>query len=334
MWVALGSPGAPYTTHAAIETTREVLWPVESGVMSKLDDKAIAELAARQRGVVSVEQLHAAGFDRAAIKRRLRAGRLHRLHRGVYLVGHAIAAERALEFAALLACGPQSVVSHRSAARLLGLPSFRNWTAPVEVSVSGYDPGCKPGIKIYRPKRLDARDVRCVDGIRVTAPACTLLDLAVVLPIDDLEVAYADAHARRLLKPDDITAVLDRNRHRRGAGALRSLHALELGGGLSRSEAERQMRTLLRTAKLPEPKVNARVDSFEVDFLWAAEKVVVEVDGFAFHADRRSFERDRERDAILAARGYVVLRFTWRQILRHRVAVISRISSAITVRRS
>jgi very-short-patch-repair endonuclease len=300
--------------------------------MARLDDNAIARLAARQRGVVSTRQLHAAGFDDAAIKRRRRAGHLHRLHRGVYLVGHAVPPERAPEIAALLACGPGSIVSHRSAARLWGLPSFRDWTTPVEVTVAGRDASRRPGITIYRTQSFDVRDVRRIDGIPATAPARTLMDLAAVLPIDDVEVAVVDAHARGLLAGGHLAEVLDRSRRRRGTKALRSLLERARAGGMTRSEAERRMLGLVRTAALPVPSVNARVGRFEVDFLWPDQKVIVEVDGYAFHAGKRSFERDRQRDAALVARGYVVLRVTWRQLATRRDAVIAQIAAALAMR--
>jgi very-short-patch-repair endonuclease len=300
--------------------------------MARLDDAAIARLAARQRGVVSIKQLHAAGFDTAAVKRRCRAGRLHRLHRGVYLVGHTVAPEHAAEVAALLACGAGSVVSHRSAARLWGLPTFRHWTTPVEIIVPGRDPGRRPGITIYRARTLDARDHRRVEGIRATTPARTLLDLAAEIPITDLEIACVDAYARGVVKDRDLADVLSRHRGRRGAKALRILAASAAGGGLSRSEAERRMLALVRTAALPQPQTNARVDRLEVDLLWPDQKLIVEVDGYEFHAGRHSFERDRERDAMLAARGYLVLRVTWRQLVSRRDAVIARVAAALARR--
>jgi very-short-patch-repair endonuclease len=299
--------------------------------MAKLDETAIAALAARQRGVVSVRQLHAAGFDDAAIERRFRAGRLHRVHRGVYLVGHAIAPERAVEIAALLACPPRSVVSHRSAARLWGLPSLRGWTAPVDITVTGRDPGRKSGITIYRTKSLRPRDVRRIDGIPAKAPARTLVDLATVLPVDDLEVAFADARAQGLLREADLVDVLSQSRGRRGARTIRSVLAAA-GRGLTRSEAERRMLALVRTAALPAPKTNARLDRCEVDFLWPDQKVVVEIDGYAFHAGSQAFERDRERDATLVARGYVVLRVTWHQLIARRDTVIAIVAAALARR--
>lgn len=103
-----------------------------------MESKAsIAALATRQRGVVTAEQLYAAGLSRATVKRRLRAGSLRRVHRNVYLVGHAAAPEGATEMAATLACGDDSVISHRSAARLWKLSSLMAWDGPVEVTVPG-----------------------------------------------------------------------------------------------------------------------------------------------------------------------------------------------------
>jgi very-short-patch-repair endonuclease len=306
--------------------------PTERRAMARPDENAIVRLAAQQRGVVTVEQLHAAGYDNAAIKRRCRSGQMHALHRGVYLLGLPIAPAHAAEIAALLACGTGSVVSHRSAARLWELPGFRDWSGPVEVTVPGRNPGRKPGLMLYRVHKLDRRDMQPADGIPATAPARTLLDLATVLSIDDLEVACADAYARRLVRPTDLADVLNRNRGRRGAKALRSLLALALGAGLTRSEAERRMLALLREAALPVPKANARVGHHEVDFLWLEQKVIVEVDGYAFHAGRQAFERDRERDAVLVARGYVVIRVTWRQLVARPHALVARIAAALAVR--
>jgi very-short-patch-repair endonuclease len=299
--------------------------------MARLDDPAIARLAGRQRGVVSVSQLHAAGFDNAAIKRRCRAGRLHRLRRGVYLVGPAVAPDGAAEVAALLACPPMSVVGHRSSARLWGLRSLREWNTPVEVTVVGSDPGRKRGIKVYRTAGLVPRDVRHIGGIPVTAPARTLLDLATVLPAMALEVAYADARTLGLLREADVAEVLERNRGRRGNRVLRAILETAAGAGLTRSQAEQRMLALIRAAALPAPKVNARLGRFVVDFLWPAAKVVVEVDGYTSHGGRTSFERDRERDATLLARGYVVLRVTWRQLVAQREAVVARVAAALSI---
>lgn len=305
----------------------------ECGVTDRAEaERATARLAGKQYGVISARQLHALGFSEGAIKRRLRAGRLHRVHRGVYLVGHDVAADGALEMAALLACGHGSVVSHRSAARLWGLPPFATWRAPIELTVTARDPGKKSGIGIHRVRRLDRGDTRRIRGIPITSPARTLLDLAGVVPLEALETAFAEARARRLVRDRDVAAQLARGRGRRGAAALRRLLNQESGPALTRSEAERRLLRLVRAAALPTPEVNVKVGRSERDFLWRRERMVVEVNGYAYHSDKRAFERDRERDATLVADGYAVIRVTWRKLVSNPEAVIARIAAALAVR--
>lgn len=282
--------------------------------------------------MVSARQLHAMGFDGGAIKRRLRAGRLHRVHRGVYLVGHAAATEGAAEMAAVLTCGEGSVVSHRSAGRLWAFSSLARWHTPIDVTVPGRDPGRKPDIRIHRVRRLDRRDVRRVRGLPVTAPARTLLDLAAILPQKVVESLLVEARAQGLVYAREITAQLERNRGRRGAAALRRVLQLERGPALTRSEAERRLVRLLEVAALPFPMVNAKVARLEVDFLWRPERVVVEVDGYTYHSNKRAFERDRARDAVLVAGGHAVIRITWQQLVETPEAVIARIAAALAVR--
>lgn len=295
-------------------------------------ERIIADLAGRQRGVVTASQLRAVGFDQQAIKRRLRAGRLHRLHRGVYLVGHPVPPNGAAELGAVLACGAGSVVSHHTSARLWRLSAFLERTGPIHVTVPGRDARHRPGIVVHRVRALAARDVRHVDGIPATSPARTLLDLASLLPLHDLELTLADARALGLIGERDLADLLDRDGTRRGAGVLRRLLELERSHGLSRSEAERRLFALIHAAGLPLPKKNALVGRLQVDFLWRPEKVVVEVDGYAYHSSKRAFERDRERDAQLAARGHTVIRVTWRQLRDGPEAVIARIAAALAVR--
>lgn len=297
-----------------------------------MDERAILASGARQHGVVTVAQLRSAGFGRDAIRRRCRTGWLRRLHRGVYLVGHAVAPELAVTMAACFACGPGSVVSHHSAARLWGLPILSGRPECVDISVVRRDPGNRPGIHIHRVRALRASEVRRVDGIPATAPGRTLVDLAACAPFDEVEVAFIDARSRGLLHERDLTLALQHSVGRPGAPQFRRLVEMARDSGLTRSEAERKLLALVRAAALPIPKVNVRVGRLEVDFLWPDQKVVVEVDGFAFHAGWKAFERDRERDAGLTARGYVVLRVTWRQLVARREAVTARIAGTLAVR--
>jgi very-short-patch-repair endonuclease len=298
-----------------------------------IDDRAIARIAARQRGLVSRAQLLDVGIRSGAINRRVRSGRLHPVHRGVYMVGHTAPVHGARELAAVLACGPGAVVSHASTAHLLKLLPHPARPRPVDVTVpGGRDPAKRPGIRIHRVESLDPRDTRTLHGIPATAPARTLLDLATVLPPYLLERAIAEAQVRRLVRRRDLIDQLERNRGRRGTRMVRRLLDLERGPAFTRSEAERKLLTLLRAAALPVPRVNSRAEGYEVDFMWREHRLVLELDGFAFHSSRAAFERDRARDAALAAAGYTVIRITWRQLVDMPEAVVARIARALAVR--
>ena len=171
-----------------------------------------------------------------------------------------------------------------------------------------------------------------MDGIRVTSAARTLLDLATVLPPSLLERAIAEAQVRGIARKRDLVDQLERNRGRRGTRALRQLLDLAGGPAFTRSAAERRLLRLVRAAELPTPEVNARVGGFEVDFVWRDQRLVVEIDGFTYHASRAAFERDRQRDSILAARGYTVIRVTWRQLVDAPEAVVARLATALAAR--
>jgi very-short-patch-repair endonuclease len=296
-------------------------------------DRVIAAIAGRQRGVVSRAQLLATGVESGAIERRIRAGRLHPVHRGVYLVGHPVMVQGAREVAALFACGAGAVVSHLSAANLLQLLPYPANPRPVDITVVGRQPARRRGIRVHRVSALDQRDVRRVGRVPATTVARTLLDLAAVLRTSQLERALAEAQVRRLVTERDLEDQLERNPRRPGTRALRRIVNKEGGPAITRSEAERRMLRLVRAAELPAPQVNARLGRYEVDFLWRERRLVVEVDGYASHGTRRAFERDRERDATLAVAGYTVLRVTWRQLIGAPEAVVARLASALAVRR-
>jgi very-short-patch-repair endonuclease len=295
-------------------------------------DRAIAGLASKQRGVVRRGQLLDVGISSAAINRRVRSGRLHPVHRGVYLVGHSAPVSGARELAAVLACGPAAVVSHLSAAHLLKLLPYPAKPRPVDVTVQSRERARRAGIRVHCVESLDGRDTRTLQGIPITTPARTLLDLATALPPYLLERAIAEAEVRLLARRRDLVDQLDRNRGRPGTRALRSLLELEGGPAFTRSEAERRLLSLVRAAALSLPQANARLGTYEVDFLWSEQRLVVEVDGYAYHGNRAAFERDRERDVALAALGYTVMRVTWRQLVDAPEAIIARIAAALGAR--
>jgi very-short-patch-repair endonuclease len=296
--------------------------------VTKPRDQRIAELAARQRGLVTRVQLLEIGLTPEAIDHWLRSARLHLLYRSVYLLGHAGVTEGTRELGAVLACGPRAVVSHRSASRLWRL--LPTGQGEVEITVAGRDCRSRRGIRVHRVRDLDRREIRKLGGIPITSPARTIFDLAAVVTPRELEQALAEAYARRLARRSELASLLARRSSRPGTRALSAL----LNDGtpaLTRSEAEDRLLALIRAAELSRPETNVRIGRHEVDFLWREQRVVVEVDGFAFHSSRSAFERDRRRDVDLSAQGFRVMRVTWRQIVGEPEALVARLAAALAV---
>lgn len=293
-------------------------------------DRAIAALAGRQLGVVTRGQLVAAGLGPGAIARRRRLGHLHPVHRGVYLVGHRALAPGARELAALHALGVGAVLSDVTAARWWRLLTPAGIEAEICVTVAGRNPGPRAGIRVRRTATLDVRDTRRLGLLRLTSPARTLVDLAAALPPRELEQALAQGERLRIVSRAEVRGALERAGRRRGVRRLRDLLAGD-DPAFTRSQAEELLLGLIRRAELPRPLPNARIAGLEVDFLWPRERLVIEVDGYRYHGDRLAFEADRRRDALLGARGYRVLRFTWRQLRSEPHATVARVAMALGV---
>jgi very-short-patch-repair endonuclease len=292
-------------------------------------ERAIAELAAKQRGVITRAQLLELGLTRTTIDNWVKHSRLHPLYRGIFLLGHPRPIAGAPQLAAVLACGRGAVLSHLSAAGLWRLLPGRE--GDVDVTVPGRNPGRRRGIRVHRVNALDRRDVRKLGGIPITSPARTIFDVAAVVRRRELEQALAEAYARRLARRSDFVSLLARRSSRPGTRALRAL--LDDGApALTRSEAEDRLLALIRAGELPQPESNIRIGRHEVDFLWREQRLVVEVDGFAFHSSRSAFERDRRRDAELGTLGFRVMRVTWRQIVNEPEALVARLAAALAVR--
>ncbi len=267
----------------------------------------------------------------AAIKARVARGYLVRVHHGVYSVGDPSLIPFAAESAAVLALGSGAVLSHRSAAALWGLAPA---AADGVVDVTVIDRRARPrrAVRMHRVTDLDPADTRRHAGLPVTAPARTLIDLAAGASHAELTRALAEARVLRLVSDRSLTAAIERAGRRRGTGAIRELLRAQTGPTLTRSEAERLFLALIDEAELPRPVANARIAGHEVDFLWPVEKLVVEVDGRAFHGHPEAFERDRRRDQVLAAAGFVVIRVTWRQLVEAGLAVVARVAQALMAR--
>lgn len=270
--------------------------------------QAIAALAARQFGVVSRAQLLALGLSRAAIGRLVAAGRLHLLHRGVYAVGHTAMPRKARYFAALLATGPGSALSHRSGSGLHGLRPDNRKT--VDVISPTRSRRSQPGIVVHLPRCLEGHEVTQIDGIPVTSVSRTLVDLAGVVNREAIDKALRRADQLRVLD----TAMIDRSlaAGRQGSALLRA--ALSDYRDDLRNDFEADLLALIDTSALPRPRCNAPVAGYEADFLWPASNLIAEADGYATHGTRHGFEHDRQRDAALARAGYRVIRFSHRQV--------------------
>ena len=246
---------------------------------------------------------------------------------GVFAAGHGTLAPFAAELAALLYFGHDVVVSHVSAARIWRLEQALSGT--VHVTVIGRNVRSRTGLIVHRVASLDPRDVRLREGIPVTAPARTLIDVAGIRGEDALEGALAEARVQKLITERELRAATARAPGRAGVALLRAVLRLQDSPRMMRSEAEGKLLKLLRDARLPPPETNARVLGYEVDFVWRAQKLVVEVDGYAFHGHRAAFERDRAKDQVLVAAGYRVIRVTWRQLEREPLVVLTKIAQAL-----
>jgi very-short-patch-repair endonuclease len=276
-------------------------------------DRHINRLAHRQHGAVSRSQLLRSGLGAEAIKHRVRTGRFSLLHRGVYAVGSAPGTRERRWVAAVLACGEGAVLSHLSAAALWQLRPVD--PAVLDVSVQRGGRRSRDGLRIHRPRRTDARDTTHLRAIPLTTVPRTLIDLAETIARRSLERALDEAEYLNLLHQPDLEAALERARGRTGAARLTAcLRRHEPGTTRTRSPLEEVFLLLVREAGLPQPEVNVRLGSYEVDFLWREQRLAVETDGGASHNRASARERDGQRDAWLAAAGYFPLRFTWLQV--------------------
>jgi very-short-patch-repair endonuclease len=267
----------------------------------------VVELAERQWGVVSRSQLAEIGLSGGAISRWIEERRLHRVHPGVFAIGHGYLSTEGKLAAALLYAGPGAALSHVTAAWWLGLLQ----TTPQRLHVCAASRRRSLArVRVHGRKNLERRRHR---RLPVTAPARTLLDIAAVLRFTELRKALAEAEYLRLVTLDEVEAELGRGRSGSVAlGAALECHRPELAR--TRSRMEEMFVLLCERFSLTPPVVNAKVAGWTVDAVWFAARVAVELDSHAAHGTPAAMEADRRRDLDLRAAGYTVLRYTWRQL--------------------
>jgi hypothetical protein len=272
-------------------------------------EQGIAARASRAWGVVTRRELLRAGVSEAGIKRRVGKGLLIPQYPGVYRVGHTAQSAEATYMAAVKACGAGAVLRGRAAAYHLGILKCRR-PPPPEVM-------CRTerrieGIETKRSRGIDARDVTTHRGIRVTTVPRTLVDLAPVLAEDELARVCHEAGVRYRTTPRHVKAVLARRPNAPGARGLWRVLTGETKVSLSR--LEEGFLDLIQRAGLPPPETNRVAGTQRVDCRWPKHRVTVELDGYAFHNSRHSWEQGHRRARAARKRGDEFRRYTWHDV--------------------
>jgi Transcriptional regulator, AbiEi antitoxin/Protein of unknown function (DUF559) len=257
-------------------------------------------LADRQHGHVTREQLLGLGLSARAIAARVRAGKLIRVHAGVYAVGAPRRTALAKAAAAVLACGPEAALSHESALALWGL---RKWPATPEVTAP--KERRRPGITTHRSTTL-AGDVWTRNGIRTTNPVRTIVDIAARRTDRQLTRLVQDARIAKHLNDTVLRRLLLR--------CPRLQPLIDPSQNPTRSDLEDDFVAWITKHKLPMPQINTKLNGKEVDALYADQKLIVELDGWPFHAGRRAFNSDHQRDSDHRTLGYDTIRYTGEEL--------------------
>lgn len=286
----------------------------------------LANLAERQHGVVSIRQLTGPlGYSRSAVYRAVDAGRLHRLYPGVYAVGHTNLSPHGQCLAAVLACGPDALLSHVSAAWLWDLTK----TSPLPASVSTpLHRRRRPPLRLHEARSLAPDDRALRDGIPVTSLARTLLDLAATVRFEWLEKMIERSEDLGLFDLREVEDLLARTVGHPGHGRLRRAIALYKPTSFTRSSLER----LCLAAGLPQPRTNYVEEGFELDCYWPEFRFAVELDLFETHGTRAAFERDRRRQEDLLLAGIGMTRVTGPRLEREPDEVIERVGRLLSAR--
>lgn len=290
------------------------------------------ELVRQQHGVIARSQLLGIGLSPRAIEHRVARGRLHPLWRGVYAVGRPAVSQKGRWMAAVLACGPEALLSHRTAATLWGFASTAGEEIDIVVPVGTYRR--QPGIEMHRRSVLGTEHRREVAGIPVTDPTSTLVDLASCVPEWKVERAINEADRLDLIDPQMLRSEIRELEPRPGMACMRRLLGCD---ALTDTGLERKFLAIVRSAGLPRPLTQEQVSGYRVDFFWPDLGLVVETDGWRYHRTAGEQATDHRRDQAHTAAGLTTLRFAESQVrykpeeVRTRlVAVVERLSRGAT----
>jgi very-short-patch-repair endonuclease len=290
----------------------------------------VHRFAERQGGHITREQLDASGLAARTVADWVASGHLIRVYRGVYAVGHLQRNPINAAHAALLAGGDRSALA--GAVGMVLWSQWRRWPHPLEIVIAG---NRRPsGLVVHQSKTLLRRDITLVDGLRVTSPARTLLDMAPRLNERQLTRAVNDLRLQKVLTIEALADVVARNPRYAGAPLLRPLIETAQPEP-TRSDLEDAFLNLVRDYDLPMPEVNVPVAGYRVDALYRDYNLVIELDGWEFHKTKHAFERDRRQDAdVLAATGLPTVRLPYDDTRKRAAETARRLRHLFEVRRA
>lgn len=292
----------------------------------------VVELATTQKALITRGQLVARGIRATTIDEWVAGGRLHALYPGVYsIVVGSLLPLGARELAAVYACGAGAVLSHRPAAEWWELIDGRRGFH-LQVTVPDRRIDAPKGIYAHFSQLLRADECQIHNGIPVTSPARTVFDLASQAPTWELARAYEEGLIQGRFSRDSMIRMAMRHKGRRGITKIRALIDRDAPPSVTIREAHRRLLELIRASDLPHPRTEFVIDGRPADIVWEDAKLVVEMDGAAFHNTPSRIERDKLRDSKLAALGYLVVRVTWKELSERPAAVIARIASTYALR--
>jgi hypothetical protein len=290
----------------------------------------MANLAARQYGIVTRDQLTGLGYTDRMIDHALQIGRLQAWHRNVFAVGHGGLSPHGLCQAAVMFRGEGALISHQSAVWLWGLE--KKLEIPVNVSVRwrGHSQGA---IGLHHCPALRDEDFSRTERLPVTSVPRTLLDYASTAKRYRLDFAIDRADRLDLLDPAAVDRMLDEVRGHRGRGPLAEALTIYRETGFTRSGGEKKLLAVLADAGVPRPAVNNFIEGYELDFYWERERFGVELDSWEHHRGHRSFEEDRRREDDLTLAGITTIRITGTRLKHEPGEVAARIAEHLDRRR-
>jgi len=259
-------------------------------------------------------------------------GLLHSVYDGIYMVGQPLLLPSADLLAGVWACGPEALLSHRSAIEVWDMIEPRRGFG-IQVTVPGHRRPGPSGIYVHRTNDLYPDEISEKNGIPITSAARTIFDFASQASRSEISAAYERGLIEQHFTRDRMIVLAMRHKGRRGIKRIRALIDRDAPPTVTIQEAHRMLLELVRSSALPHPKTEVPIDRYRVDMLWPDAMLIVEMDSSKWHTSPGRNERDKRRDADLAALGYLTLRITWNDLTKRPVEVITRIAQTYAIRR-